>query len=50
MHAAPGFSNHIHMCLLQLLPFIIGRSGNTKKQIEQETGTTLLIPKGGCVV
>lgn len=32
---------------LQLLPFIIGRGGNTKKQLEQETGTTLHIPKGG---
>jgi rRNA processing protein Krr1/Pno1 len=31
---------------LQLLPFIIGKGGNTKKQLEQETGATLIIPKG----
>lgn len=37
-----------HCCVhaLQLLPFIIGKGGNTKKQIEQETGATLIIPKG----
>jgi hypothetical protein len=32
---------------MQLMPFIIGRGGNTKKQLEQETGVTLIIPKGG---
>ncbi len=50
-HLSPLPSAHIPclpaMPLVQLMPFIIGRGGNTKKQLEQETGATLIIPKGG---